>query len=261
MTDLDKPKGSWYTRVLPNTMTKATFRRLAALSLVALFSACNPPKYAKYESLNKDYIVSVPWGWQVMTDQQDDVFTQATFIGPFDGDFYLGAPSLTVRWFKRYRPHRLQDGRLEMYSSADDFIKQMLAEVYGPDYVIFDQHEKLSYQTNADGTAGSVVIPEITLKNSGLKAKYFTVLSATPAPENMQWGVSEQSGSGKPHILRRHTYVIVPMPSGFYVMTYPATSRGYEHYVDRFRGLIGSFIPRTDGPGGAKYKIPGPGAS
>ena len=223
---------------------KNTFAcRLTAVLVLGLVAACGAPKYAHYESIHKDYTVSVPWGWQVMTDSQDDVFAQTNFIGPFDPDFYLGAPSLSVRWFKRYRPHRLRDGRLEIYSGADDFINQMLKQVYGPTYFFVD----------VDGKPIDAV-SEITLKNSGLKAKYFTVLSATPAPANMHYGVSEQKATGKPFILRKHAYAVVPVEGGFYVLCYPATENGYDRFLDRFLGLIGSFVPRTAGPGGAKLK-------
>ena len=218
-------------------MNNTLVRRFSAVLILALASGCNSPKYANYESIHKDYAVSVPWGWQVMTDSQDDAFTQATFIGPFDPDFYLGAPSLSVRWLKRYRPHRLVDGRLEMYSDADDFIKQMLKQVYGPTY----------FFVGADGKPVDAIV-EITLKGSGLKAKYFTVLSATPAPANMRWGVSAQKGTDKPHILRKHAYAVVAVEGGFYVLCYPATDDGYDRYLDRFLGLIGSFIPLTAGP-------------
>ena len=78
-------------------MKNTLLRRLSAVLVLALVAGCSPPKYATYESINKDFSASVPWGWQVMTDQQDYDFAQATFIGPFDGDFYLGAPSLSVR--------------------------------------------------------------------------------------------------------------------------------------------------------------------
>lgn len=218
-------------------MNNTLAHRFSAVFILMFVSGCKSPKYANYESIHKDYTVSVPWGWQVMTDSQDDAFTQATFIGPFDPDFYLGAPSLSVRWFKRYRPHRLSDGRLEMYSGAGDFISQMLKQVYGPSY----------FFVGADGKPVDAV-SEITLKSSGLKAKYFTVLSATPVSVNMQWGVSEQKGTDKPHILRKHAYVIVTVGDGFYVLCYPATDAGYDRYLDRFRGLIGSFLPRTAGP-------------
>lgn len=220
-----------------------SFRRLAAVLALAA-TACQPPKYASYESVRGDYVASVPWGWQVITDEQDDAFSQASFIGPFDPDFYLGAPSLTVRWYKRYRPHRLRDGHLEMYSGAEDFIDQMLKQVYGPTYFLVGSDGK-----PVDAPA------EITLKASGLRAKYFTVLSATPAPANMHWGVTEQKGTNKPHILRKHAYAVVPVEGGFYVLCYPATQHGYDRYLDRFLGLIGSFAPRAAGPGGPKIKL------
>jgi hypothetical protein len=245
-------------------MKNTLARRLSAVLLLALASACNPPKYATYESINKDYSASVPWGWQVVTDQQDNDFSQATFIGPFDPDFYLGAPSLSVRWYRRYRPHRLGDGRLEMYAGPDDFIKQTLGQVYGPQYVLLTLDGRPSY----DNDKRAEVIPEVVLKNSGLKAKAFAVESSVPAPTSAQsgeatnrWGISAQSGTGKPFILRKHAYVIVPIEDGFYVLTYPATERGYENFLDKFAGLMGSFMPTKAGPGGAKIRVPGPRGS
>lgn len=235
-------------------MKNTIARRLSAVLLLTVAAACNPPKYAVYESINKDYTVSVPWGWQVMTDQQDTDFAQATFIGPFDPDFYLGAPSLSVRWYRRFRPHRLTDGRLEMYGGADDFIQQMLKQVYGPEYVLLTLDGKVSY----DNAKRTEVVPEITLKNSGLKAKAFAVESATPAPEANRWGISGQTGTGKSFVLRKHAYVVVSLDDGFYVLTYPATERGYPNFLDKFAGLMGSFMPRTSGPGGPKIRVPGP---
>ncbi|MDD5301729.1 MAG: hypothetical protein PHS14_01360 [Elusimicrobia bacterium] len=235
-------------------MKNTLARRLSALLLLALAAGCNPPKYATYESINKDYTVSVPWGWQVITDQQDNDFSQATFIGPFDPDFYLGAPSLSVRWYKKYRPHRLTDGRLEMYGGPDDFIKQILKQVYGPEYVLLTLDGKVSY----DNAKHTEVIPEITLKQSGLKARAFAVESAVPAPEANKWGISADSKTGKAFVLRKHAYVVVPAENGFYVLTYPATERGYENFLDKFAGLMGSFMPLTSGPGGPKMRVPGP---
>ncbi len=238
-------------------MKNPSARVLSVLAVVAALAAgCNPPKYASYESINKDFTASVPWGWQVMTDQQENDFTQTAFIGPFDPDFYLGAPSMSVRWYRRFRPHRLADGRLELYGGVDDFIAQTLKQVYGPEYVLMSLTGQLAY--NNDKKAE--VIPEITLKQSGLKAKAFIVESATPAPEANKWGISAQAGTGKAFVLRKHAYAIVAVDDGFYVLTYPATERGYENFVDRFAGLIGSFVPSKSGPGGAKFRVPGPAA-
>lgn len=238
-------------------MKRTLLRRLSAVLALTLAAACTPPKYASYESINKDFAVSVPWGWQVMTDQQDSDFTLTAFIGPFDPDFYLGAPSLSVRWYRRDRPHRLADGRLEIYGGADDFIRQTLKQVYGPEYVLLKLDGKVSY----DNDRKAEVIPEVTLKQSGLKAKAFIVESATPAPEANKWGISAQAGTDKPFVLRKHAYVVVPVADGFYVLTYPATERGFPNYLDKFAGLMGSFMPRTAGPGGAKFRVPGPRAS
>lgn len=239
---------------MKNTLTPRLF---AVLAFAALAAGCNPPKYAEYVSVNKDFKASVPWGWQVMTDQQDNDYAQAVFIGPFNQDFYLGAPSLSVRWYRHYRAHRLIDGRLELYASPGDFIGQTLSNVYGPDYVIMSLDGKLSYRRGRKADEAIEVIPEITLKGSGLKAKAFIVESATPASESNQWGVSAQAGTGKPYVLRKHAYAIVPLENGFYVLTYPATERGFEAYVDKFAGLIGSFSPLTSGPAGAKIRVPG----
>lgn len=218
------------------------------VAAVALLAACSPPKFARYSSANKDWSANVPWGWQVMTDQQDDAFAQATFIGPFDGAFFLGAPSVSVRWYKRYRPHRLADGRLELYTGVDDFIKQTLSGVYSPTYYL------------QDGNGKQMDAPyDLKLRDSGLQAKFFTVLSPTPAPPNNMWGITLQAGTNQPFVFRKHSYAFVTTPSGFYVLTYPATNDGYENQIGTFKELIGSFIPTNDGPGGAKFKIPGPG--
>ena len=239
---------------MKNTLTPRLF---AALAFAALAAGCNPPKYAAYESINKDFKASVPWGWQVMTDQQDNDYAQTMYIGPFNKDFYLGAPSLSVRWFGHYRAHRLTDGRLELYSGPGDFISQTLSNVYSPDYLLMSLDGRLSYRRGRGENDAVEVIPEITLKQSGLKAKAFIVESATPVSEANQWGVSAQKDTGKPFVLRKHAYAIVPLENGFYVLTYPATERGFQAYVDEFAGLIGSFMPFTSGPGGAKIRVPG----
>lgn len=230
-------------------MKKRTLTVLAALAAFA--AACSPPRDAAYKSVNGDFTAAVPWGWSVMTESASDSFSQVNFIGPFDGDFYLGAPSLSVRWFKRYRPHALRDGRLEMYADADDFFSQTLRQVYGEsDSIVYGGK-------HADGTREIVKRPmDLVLKGSGLPAKFFTVLSPAPAPASNQWGIEMKDG--KPFNMRMHSYALIPMEGGFYVLCYPATRRGYDKYEDRFRALIGSFRPLTAGPGGAKVRLAAP---
>jgi hypothetical protein len=196
-----------------------------------LLSGCRAPKYARFESPAKDYSVSVPWGWAAAVEGSGSDFSQATFVGPFDADFLLGQPSLSVRWYGRWRPRRLADGRVELFSDAEDFLRQTLRDVYGPG----------SELLGPDGKPVDAPV-EITLKASGLKALYFAVLSPAEVPEKSHWGVS-RGDDGRVRVLRKHAYALVPMSAGFYVLCYPATSRGYARYEDRFRALLGSFQP------------------
>lgn len=239
---MDKAAESCYTPV----RSMITIRGVALLAAACLAAAgCNPPKYVPYRSVNGDYSTSVPWGWQIFTDQEGDgtAFAQATFIGPFDPQFYLGAPSMTVRWYRNYFPHQLRDGRLEIYKNPEDFITRTLADVYGPQYELIKP------------------VKEIDLQQSGLKALYFVVLSRVRAPAEARNGVEVDEDTGVSYNVRQHAYVVVPMGDGFYVLTYPATRAGFSKYDENFNMLASSFLPIRRGPGGRKLRLPGPGKS
>ncbi|OGR90521.1 MAG: hypothetical protein A3J74_03430 [Elusimicrobia bacterium RIFCSPHIGHO2_02_FULL_57_9] len=185
--------------------------------------ACTPPKYVAYVSRQNDFKCSAPWGWSVMSEKEGTRYANTTFIGPFAPEFYLGAPSLSVRWHAYSYPHRLADGVLEMYSSADDYIRQMINNVYGP------QAELLE--------------PVHDIFVAKRKAKHFVVLAPAPAPEGRQWGTVLDAQSNKPVNLRQHAYVIVPMQQGFYVLVYPATREGFKLYEPHFNQLVNTFLP------------------
>jgi hypothetical protein len=231
-------------------------------ALAALASSCSPPKYVAYKSVSNDFTVAAPWGWNVIADADFDAFSQVVFIGPFDVDFYLGVPSLSVRWYKPYRPHWMRDGRLEMYANSDDFIKQTLDGVYGKDAIVY------GVGVREDG--GRVLvdkahpIPTFLLKESGLPAKFFGVLSPTPTARGATIG-TETNDEGRLVNVRYHEYAVVPIvvdgrEEGFYVLCYPATRAGHDKGLDRFRVLYNTFHPLTAGPGGPKIRIPGPQA-
>jgi hypothetical protein len=238
-------------------------RALAVSAALAAFAAaCSPPKYVSYRSVSRDFSVAVPWGWNVIADAAYDSFSQVTFVGPEDIDFYLGAPSLSVRWYKSYRPHRLRDGRLEMYASAADFIKQTLDDVYGKDAIVY------GIGTRPGGGRALVEpgrpIPELPLRESGLPAKFFGVLAPTPAGVGVTVGTVKDE-SGRLMNVRYHEYAVVPIDVegrevGFYVLCYPATQAGHDKGLDRFRALVNTFHPFTAGPGGGKIRVPGPQA-
>lgn len=235
-------------------------RAIAIFAAAAAFAAaCSPPPYASYRSVSRDFTVEAPWGWNVIADADHDSFSQVDFIGPFDKDFYLGAPTLSVRWYKPYVPHALRYGQVEMYSSSDDFIRQMLDQVYGKDALVYGPSSApLDARTPIDRKA----IPRITLKESGLEAKYFAVLSPTPASTGVTIG-TVVNDKGRRLNQRYHEYAVVPIDvngreAGFYVLCYPATVGGHDKGMKFFLELIGSFHPYTAGPGGPKITIPGP---
>lgn len=238
-------------------------RVVAIFAAAAAAAACSPPKYVSYRSVSGDFKVAAPWGWNVIADASYDSFAQATFIGPADMDFYLGAPTLSVRWYKPYRPHRLRDGRLEMYAGSDDFVRQTLEGVYGKDAIVY------GVGTREDGGRALVdkahPIPTFPLKESGLPARFFGVLSPTPASRGVTVG-TQVDAAGRRVNVRYHEYAVVPIvengrEAGFYVLCYPATFRGHDHDLDRFRALYNTFHPLTAGPGGGKIRLPGPQAA
>jgi hypothetical protein len=238
---MDKAAGSCYTADRSMILPRA--RALLAAAAV-LAAGCNPPKYVPYRSVNKDFTTAVPWGWQIYTDQEGDGtgYAQTVFIGPFDPQFYLGAPSMTIRWYRSYSPHLMRDGRIESFAGPDDFIKRTLADIYGPAYEL------------------RTPVKDIDLRQSGLRAKLFVVLSRVKVPADTRNGVEVDEG-GVTYNVRQHAYVLVPMDGGFYVLTYPATRAGYGKYDENFNQLVSAFLPVLRGPGGHKVRLPGPGKS
>jgi hypothetical protein len=212
---------------------KLARRALPLLAGLFLLASCSPPKYAHYTSVKRDWQADVPWGWNVMVENEGQTYGHTAFIGAFEPDFYLGAPMLQVRWHRYGYPHRLADGQLEVYQSADDYIKQTLDVVYaGEREMKTDVHEL-----------------ELL---GGRKARHFVVLSPRSAPAWATWGTSKNTENGALGILRQHAYVVVPLTTGFYSLIYPATKAGYPLYEKHFNQLARSFKPLTEGPGGDK---------
>lgn len=196
-----------------------------------LLAACGVKKYTDYTSIKGDFSCLAPTSWSVMTDADGNDFLNTTFLGPFDPEFYLGLPSISIRWHSNFKTHRLPDGVLEMYANADDYIRQTLDRVYGPDRIMKQD------------------IMEVEL--AGRKAKHFIVVSPVKVPPNRQWGVRQDAATKERVNIRQHAYVVLPMERGFYALIYPATRDGFESFEKPFNQIINSFEPLTDGPGGA----------
>jgi hypothetical protein len=75
-----------------------------------------------------------------------------------------------------------------------------------------------------------------------------------------RWGTATDQ-DGRTINPRKHAYAVLPMPGGFYVLTYPATTAAYDierllAYRKDFDHLVNSFVPLKDGPGGAPLSPP-----
>lgn len=198
---------------------------------VFLLAACGVKKYTDYTSAKGDFRCLAPTSWSVMTEFDGNDFANTTFLGPFDPEFYLGVPSISIRWHSTFNPHRLPDGILEMYADADDYIRQTLTRVYGPDRIMKQD------------------VMEVEV--AGRKAKHFIVVSPVKVPPDRRWGVRQDASKKERVNIRQHAYVIIPMRRGFYSIIYPATRDGFESFEKPFNQVINSFEPLTDGPGGA----------
>lgn len=208
-------------------------RQLApfVLSLILGAAGCGPPKYVSYKSIHGDWKTTVPWGWNVITDDENTTYSATTFLGPFDPDFFLGIPSFSVRWHANGVPHQLRGGSAEIYSDADDYIRQTIRDVYG-------QNSKVT-QTEL-----------VTRENR--KVKQIIVESPVEVPKTSRWGVSEDQATKKIYNFRHHVYVVLPLEHGFYVLVYPATKDGYKLYEKQFNAFTASFVVLTEGPSGPK---------
>lgn len=224
-----------------------TIAGLAAVLLAWAVAGCRTPKYVSYASPAKDFSCEVPWGWTIVVDPAGSDYANVTFVGPFEPDFYRATPSLSVRWHAHNAPHRLPDGTYESYASHEDYVRQMLLDVYGPEAYT----RAGSDRDQAAAAAKGVTLPESSrIKVSGVEGFYFVVYHTIPAPAGQIYGVV-RSDTGERKIRQRHAYVILPMTNGFYVLVYPATRDGFEKHKPAFFHLVNTFRALKAGPAGA----------
>lgn len=260
MSGLDRRLFACYTLAAPSTMNRHPFSakgrsavwavlRLLLVPVVITLAACYP-KYKTYESDHGDFRVEVPYEWLVMTDAEGTHFTNTTFIGPFEPDFFLGAPTLSVRWHAYFEPHTLPDNApghysTETYSDVEDYMREMVAEIYGKEAIL------------RSGTPLRIIKDPRemgTVRVAGLTARHIEVLAPVEVPKDYTWGVSEGRTTKKLVVLRKHAYVLLPLEDGFYVFIYPATSAGYKKYEGQFFNMVNSFAMLKKGPGGKPLK-------
>lgn len=232
----------------------------AALLLGALgVWGCNPPKYVNYWSVWRDWRGSVPWAWNIRTDAQGKTFASTNLTGPFSPEFYLGVPSIGVRWYQNSTAHTLPDGLVEFYKDADDYIVQTLESVY-PGHMLVAMPKSPADIKNSGALPEGTINP-IKLPKTGREGKHFTVFHEIPAPKGARYGVvgAPLPRAGERVIPRVHEYVVLQLETGFYVIVYPATVDGYYVYRDRFNTFVNHFHVAKQGPDGPPLGAAGDG--
>jgi hypothetical protein len=234
---------------------------VAIVLLAALAAGCRPPTVTHYRSAFHDYVADLPSGWNVYTDAQGADFAETRFIGPFDPDAFFGLPSFSVKWFRNSRPHTLRTGQTETYANADDYIQQMLTQVYDYRYtednlavllsVVPDAHNEF---TTPIPQIADLLNLKLTHQESGLPLKMFIIHSPRSVSSGIRWGV-DVGPDGHTYNNRMHAYALISMRDGFYVLSYPATVHSFTHDYQRFSRLVATFHPLTDGPGGPKVLL------
>lgn len=221
---------------------------LGAFFLAAAFcEGCRSPRYVPYTSLYRDFGCEIPYGWTILLDSAGTDYTNVTFTGPFDPDFFRGTPSFSIRWYRAYAPHRLPDATYEMYGSAEDFRNQMLRDVYGPSTETWAGPDPDLKKSLAEGRP----FPSAQrISISGKEASYFVVYRTLPAPTGHVFGVVRDE-AGNRAVLQRHAYALLPRDSGFYVIVYPATRDGFAKHQPAFFHLLNTFKVFKGGPAGS----------
>lgn len=220
-----------------------------------LASGCvRTPKYSHYVSPFKDFVCEVPTGWSVVREGSRKDYYELLFVGPFEPSFYHGVPSLSVRWYRINAPHRLPDGTYEIYSSYQDFMNQMLRDVYGPDGYYKGGSDKEQEAAAARGEElpdyQRIKVPDDKHVKAGEKQVlgfYFVAYHDAPAGKDEKDGVRSDD-QGHCIVRERHGYIVLPVRGGFYLLTYPATSDGFEKYRPEFFQMINTFRLVRAGP-------------
>jgi hypothetical protein len=222
--------------------------RGTALVALLLLSACKPPKYALYTSLDRDYSANVPFAWEVLTDSEGlEAFRHANFIGPYSAEFFRGAPSFSIRWYGNRKIRTLPNGGVESYADADDFISRTIRNVYGPEHSLYWQPTEAKPGGEPCGKNLKTCLLEAKVgANKDLPAKIFLIVSPLEVQLN-HIGAAEDE-KGRQINPRKHEYVVLPREKGFYVLTYPATVAGYPKYKKQFNQLVNSFRLMKEGP-------------
>ena len=209
-------------------MTNIVFLLFSVVSILAYPVCANAAESVPYTSRWGDFKTSIPDGWSESSDFEGDLFTDTNFRS---SEHYY---SLAIRWYKRYNPHHMSDGHLEMYSGADDYATQISDGMYG-------------------GSGSELVEPVHDVMVGGLKAKRFVA-------RTLRIGEYRTPRLGvlvRDEVLKdpgEHAYTVVAVPGGIYVLIYFAPKGGFGKYEKQYNQMVASFVPQNEPQSKAKEK-------
>ncbi|MBI5203222.1 MAG: hypothetical protein HY925_16645 [Elusimicrobia bacterium] len=193
-----------------------------ALAALFVFSGCRERpavlEYVPFRSSFADFECLAPKGWQVESAQEGDSYRVTIFLGPEDPKALWGRPRLVASWHAFGKPFRMSSGETGKYDSADDYLRQTLAKVWGPD----PQYVEPKHPVSVDGRPAERLVIRVE------KDEYMSILGAKPV----------KAGGGR--LWRRDSAVLVPGRSGFYAFVYPAVERSQARYAPAYEKLLES---------------------
>lgn len=197
---------------------------LLLAALVVTLSSCRkqtpPVEFVLYRSPFGDFECLVPKGWENETARQTDVYRFSIWLGPENEQVLWGRPRFVAAWHAVGKAFEKPSGGKGRYDSLEDYVKQNLRTVWGPDAQFVEPRRPV--------TVGGRAAERLALRVE--KDAYMALPGARPV----------RAGGGR--MWRRDTAVLVPTRSGFYTFVYPAAEKTQPLYAPAFDKLIESLV-------------------
>ncbi|MBN2019237.1 MAG: HEAT repeat domain-containing protein [Sedimentisphaerales bacterium] len=177
-------------------------------------------KSVSYTSMFGNYSVSVPDGWKVTHDFEQYHYTEDNFRHPTEPAF-----NLNIRYYARYATHRLPNGWLEMYADGNDYCSQTINPL-------------------STGNKSAKTIHDVNINGKGSKRFVVTAEKHEVKHPGYLFGddVQQLIFPGE------HAYTVIPVNSGFYVLTYLAPQGNFKKYEKSYEQMVSSFNLLTEYP-------------
>ncbi|MBI4348650.1 MAG: hypothetical protein HY553_17560 [Elusimicrobia bacterium] len=205
------------------------WRWLAAVLLVTLSSCRKTPaplEFVPQRSAFGDFECLVPKGWETESARQGDTYRFSIWLGPEHDGVLWGRPRIVAAWHAAGKTFDKPSGDKGKFDSADDYVKQNLRTVWGPDAQFVEPRRPV--------TVGGRAAERLAVRVE--KDAYMALPGARPV------------SAGGERMWRRDTAVLVPTRSGFYTFVYPAAEKTQPLYAAAFDKFIESLVFLKDSP-------------